>query len=128
MTSPVFAPMQWKRAHLLWASLVMQCLLVGIWEFSYSNTFATYVYQFIVGFKIAQASTATLLYSPGSIRRRCTYRASEDASVVHILAPFSTFVARISTKNKPAKHSIFVRLRPIRLFACSENQPMCWDE
>lgn len=52
--SPVFAPMQWKRAHLLWASLVMQCLLVGIWEFSYSNTFATYVYQFIVGFKIAQ--------------------------------------------------------------------------
>ncbi|CAM9426180.1 unnamed protein product, partial [Ectocarpus fasciculatus] len=53
-TSPVFAPMQWKRAHLLWASLVMQGLLVGIWEFSYSNTFATYVYQFIVGFKIAQ--------------------------------------------------------------------------
>lgn len=52
--SPVFAPMQWKRAHLLWASLVMQGLLVGIWEFSYSNTFATYVYQFIVGFKIAQ--------------------------------------------------------------------------
>lgn len=46
--------MQWKRAHLLWASLVMQGLLVGIWEFSYSNTFATYVYQFIVGFKIAQ--------------------------------------------------------------------------
>ncbi len=49
--------MQWKRAHLLWASLVMQCLLVGIWEFSYSNTFATYVYQFIVGFKIAQVRT-----------------------------------------------------------------------
>lgn len=57
--------MQWKRAHLLWASLVMQCLLVGIWEFSYSNTFATYVYQFIVGFKIAQVSTAKVPNSTG---------------------------------------------------------------
>lgn len=52
--SPVFAPMQWKRAHLLWASILMQCLLLGIWEFSYSSTFADYVYTFIVGFKIAQ--------------------------------------------------------------------------
>ncbi|CAM9190967.1 unnamed protein product, partial [Laminaria digitata] len=52
--SPVFAPMQWKRAHLLWASIAMQCLLLGIWEFSYSNTFAVHVYMFIVGFKLAQ--------------------------------------------------------------------------
>lgn len=46
--------MQWKRAHLLWASFIMQCLLLGVWEFSYSNSFAAYVYTFIVGFKIAQ--------------------------------------------------------------------------
>lgn len=65
--SPVFAPMQWKRAHLLWASLVMQGILVGIWEFSYSSTFATYVYQFIVGFKIAQVGCFTV--SAGYCRR-----------------------------------------------------------
>lgn len=58
--SPVFAPMQWKRAHLLWASLAMQCLLLGIWEFSYSNTFATHVYMFIVGFKLAQVQNRSI--------------------------------------------------------------------
>lgn len=77
-TSPVFAPMQWKRAHLLWASLVMQCLLVGIWEFSYSNTFATYVYQFIVGFKIAQVSITDL---PKWIRCNYTYKKNDCSRV-----------------------------------------------
>ncbi|CAM9147362.1 unnamed protein product, partial [Choristocarpus tenellus] len=52
--SPVFAPNQWKRAHLLWGGIIIQCFLLCIWEFSYSSTFSTYVYQFIVGFKIAQ--------------------------------------------------------------------------
>lgn len=52
--------MQWKRAHLLWGSMIMQCLLLGIWEFSYSSTFATHVYIFIVGFKVSQVNVDTL--------------------------------------------------------------------
>ncbi|CAM9682036.1 unnamed protein product, partial [Discosporangium mesarthrocarpum] len=52
--SDVFAPMQWKRAHLLWGGLLMQCFLLGVWEFSYSSSFANSVYIFIVGFKIVQ--------------------------------------------------------------------------
>lgn len=53
----MFAPMQWKGAHLWWASIVMQCFLLVIWEFSYSNTFATYVYSFIIAFKAFQVRT-----------------------------------------------------------------------
>ena len=34
--------------------MAMQCILLGIWEFSYSNTFAVHVYMFIVGFKLSQ--------------------------------------------------------------------------
>ena len=40
----------------------MQCVLLGTWEFSYSNTFAVHVYKFIVGFKLAQVPTEHVFF------------------------------------------------------------------
>lgn len=83
----------------------MQCLLVGIWEFSYSNTFATYVYQFIVGFKIAQVSTATLIYRVPSDADTYAYKTNELARVVQnrkkttTLAPFLRFSGQVLKRN-----------------------------
>lgn len=71
----------------------MQCLLVGIWEFSYSNTFAKYVYQFIVGFKIAQVRIAEV---PNSFSDGYACKTNEWSGICPdlikraILAPFSS--------------------------------------
>lgn len=84
---------------MLWASLVMQCLLVGIWEFSYSNTFATYVYQFIVGFKIAQVSTAAVSISDADMRTKT----HEFARVVQIKGIIQA-LNRSETATYPRHH------------------------
>ena len=47
-------PLLWKRTHLVFASGALCATLIWVWEFSYSSTFETYVYQFIVLFKIIQ--------------------------------------------------------------------------
>ena len=47
-----WAPLLWKRAHLMLVSLVLVCILIWVWEFSYSELFAQNVYEFIVIFKI----------------------------------------------------------------------------
>ena len=44
----------WKRAHLIWGSLCLECFLLWLWEFSYSAYFEENVYFFIVIFKIMQ--------------------------------------------------------------------------
>ena len=40
----------WKRAHLIWGSLCLECFLLWLWEFSYSAYFEENVYFFIVIF------------------------------------------------------------------------------
>jgi hypothetical protein len=52
--SPVWTPIMWKRSHLIWGSLCLEMFLMIIWEFSYSSIFETYVYTFIMVFKIIQ--------------------------------------------------------------------------
>ncbi len=53
--SRLFKPERWKRAHMLWASLLIQVLLIFVLEFSYSSTFGAHVYQFIMVFKFIQS-------------------------------------------------------------------------
>ncbi|CAN0096763.1 unnamed protein product, partial [Phaeothamnion confervicola] len=50
--STVFRPMAWKQTRLLWMSLCVQCALLVVIEFSYSNTYKTHVYRWIVMFKV----------------------------------------------------------------------------
>jgi hypothetical protein len=52
--SSTFAPMLWKRANMMLASMCMQGLLLYMWEFSYSDTFSSNVYLIIVVFKFVQ--------------------------------------------------------------------------
>jgi hypothetical protein len=52
--SPIWAPMVWKRAHLMLASFLLELLMMCLIEFSFSATFGDWVYQIIIGYKIFQ--------------------------------------------------------------------------
>ena len=52
--SPIWAPMVWKRAHLMLASFLLELLMVCLIEFSFSATFGDWVYQIIIGYKVSQ--------------------------------------------------------------------------
>jgi len=61
--SEFWTPLLWKRMHLMLYTLYMITILMVVWELSYSDFFAAYIYQFIVGFKIAQMIIDQLLAS-----------------------------------------------------------------
>ena len=61
--SEFWTPLLWKRMHLLLFSLYIMTVLMIVWELSYSDFFAIYIYQFIVGFKMAQMLIDQLLAS-----------------------------------------------------------------
>ena len=61
--SEFWTPLLWKRMHLLLFTLYIMTVLMVVWELSYSDFFAAYIYQFIVGFKIAQMLIDQLLAS-----------------------------------------------------------------
>jgi hypothetical protein len=61
--SEFWTPLLWKRAHLLLFTFYIQTILLVVWELSYSDFFAQYIYQFIVGFKMAQMLVDQLLAS-----------------------------------------------------------------
>tara|TARA_B110000090_G_C13395498_1_gene451072 strand:- start:637 stop:3744 length:3108 start_codon:yes stop_codon:yes gene_type:complete len=61
--SEFWTPLLWKRAHLLLFTFYIQTILLVVWELSYSDFFAQYIYQFIVGFKLAQMLVDQLLAS-----------------------------------------------------------------
>lgn len=44
----------WKRAHLLLVSLCVECLLMWLLEFSYSDVFESNVYMYLALFKVLQ--------------------------------------------------------------------------
>ncbi|CAE7685523.1 unnamed protein product [Symbiodinium sp. KB8] len=52
--SEFWAPLLWKRAHLMLSAAILTVFLVVVMEFSYSHTFADNQYTFIVLFKVAQ--------------------------------------------------------------------------
>lgn len=52
--SPIWAPMLWKRAHLIWTALLLVAALLVMWEFSYSSMFENHFFVFIGIFKLLQ--------------------------------------------------------------------------
>mmetsp|Transcript_12959 Transcript_12959/g.27791 ORF Transcript_12959/g.27791 Transcript_12959/m.27791 type:complete len:2710 (-) Transcript_12959:932-9061(-) len=50
--SDLWKPRFWKRAHIILASGLESMALLIMFEFSYSNTFETYVMEFLVGMKV----------------------------------------------------------------------------
>jgi hypothetical protein len=52
--SEIWVPMQWKRAHLMLASFLLEFMMMIAIQFSFSDTFGTNVYLFIILFKIFQ--------------------------------------------------------------------------
>jgi hypothetical protein len=52
--SEIWAPVLWKRSHLIMGNVLLQFAMLWVWEFSYSQWFADNVYTFIILFKVAQ--------------------------------------------------------------------------
>jgi len=52
--SRFWAPMLWKRSHMILSSFVLAISLVTTWEFSYSAIYENSVYECIIVFKIIQ--------------------------------------------------------------------------
>merc|ERR1711871_482776 len=52
--SPFWAPLLWKRSHMLLGTFGVAGALLFIWELSYSYIFEANVYFFIIGFKLLQ--------------------------------------------------------------------------
>jgi hypothetical protein len=61
--SAFWTPLEWKRAHLIFACFTVGTCLLWIWEFSYSYTFENYVYTFIIIFKLVQMLVDMVLAS-----------------------------------------------------------------
>ena len=51
--SDLWQPSSWKRAHFVWYTLVLECLLLCVLEFSYSETFERTLYKTIAFFKFS---------------------------------------------------------------------------
>lgn len=45
-------PRAWKRANLLFTTMVFMCFVLVSWEFSYSTMFTDYIYGFLILFKL----------------------------------------------------------------------------
>ena len=52
--SEIWAPILWKRSHLVLGNVLVQFCMLWVWEFSYSQWFEDNVYAFIICFKFAQ--------------------------------------------------------------------------
>jgi hypothetical protein len=52
--SDTWAPVLWKRAHLILANILVQFLMLWVWEFSYGQWFEDNVYSFVILFKCVQ--------------------------------------------------------------------------
>jgi len=55
--------LKWKRAHLIWIGLCVQCALIWQLEFSYSSFFEENIFMYIVFFKVVQVLCEILLQS-----------------------------------------------------------------
>jgi hypothetical protein len=61
--SDIWAPVLWKRSHLIMGNVLVQFAMLWVWEFSYSQWFADNVYTFIILFKVTQVGIDMLFKS-----------------------------------------------------------------
>lgn len=56
-------PRRWKQANLMLLTLSFMCVLLVIWEFSYSSMFTSNIYAFLVAFKVLRNVVEILIES-----------------------------------------------------------------